>query len=410
MNVKGNMQALGRLLQHLGQRTRRSLQKPLGVDAYYFFRLSAFGATAVLPLLGAGSVNPRLPPRRVVGLLAVAAAFHAFAYVHNDVCDLEIDRTQPRRSFYPLVRGAITPRAALAVALACVPLAFGLHKLLVAPPLTPSVSRLPFRAFVPSLSRLPFRVFAPSLSRFSRRSFRVFRDPNPPTHLALAFALMAAYNHWGKRCPLPPLTDLVQAVGWAALLRYGAAAERLALAGERREPRLTKLLVAYELLLIMMVNGLHGALRDLANDIASGARTTAILFGARVGADGALQVPPALVVYAALLQTPLLALPLWGAAANLAGHGPRARLASALGVAVVEGATLALLLAARRGVSTELGMAHLVLVLSAPIALVAPGLAPHVLAPLLAAHIVPLPSNSMTYDALRWALGVSAPR
>ena len=28
---------------------------------------------------------------------------------------------------------------------------------------------------------------------------------------------MTAYNVWGKRCPIPPLTDLVQAVGWAAL-------------------------------------------------------------------------------------------------------------------------------------------------------------------------------------------------
>jgi hypothetical protein len=55
-------------------------------------------------------------------------------------------------------------------------------------------------------------------------------------------------------------------------------------------------------------------------------------------------------------------------------------------------------------------MAHLVLVLSAPIALVAPGLAPHGLAALLAAHLAPLLSNSMTYDALRWALGARAPR
>jgi hypothetical protein len=171
------------------------------------------------------------------------------------------------------------------------------------------------------------------------------------------------------------------------------------------------LLAAYELLLILMVNGLHGALRDLANDAASGARTTAILFGARAAADGALHVPPALVAYAGLLQAALVALPLWAAAANLAGHGRRARLAAATGVAAVEGATLAVLAAARsRGVSTELGMAHLVLALSAPVALVAPGLAPPALAALLAAHLAPLLSNSMTYDALRWALGPGAPR
>lgn len=223
---------------------------------------------------------------------------------------------------------------------------------------------------------------------------------------------MAVYNRWGKRCPLPPLTDLVQALGWAALLRYGAAAEVRGHAGEwPAEGPLTALLVAYELLLILMVNGLHGALRDLANDAASGAQTTAILFGARAGADGSLQVPPALVAYAGLLQATMAALPLWAAAANLAGHDRRARAVAAAGVVAVEGATLAVLAAARsRGVSTELGMAHLVLVLSAPIALVAPGLAPHGLAALLAAHLAPLLSNSMTYDALRWALGASAPR
>jgi 4-hydroxybenzoate polyprenyltransferase len=362
----------------------------LAGDLYYFFRLSAFGATAVLPLLGAGSVNPRLPPRRVAGLLAVAAAFHAFAYVHNDVCDLPLDRTEPRRSFYPLVRGAISPPAALAVALACVPLAFALHELLVAP------------APPAALSRPHLRAFAPSPSRFSRRSFRTLRDPK--THLAVAFALMAAYNRWGKRCPLPPLTDLVQAVSWAALLRYGAAACP-SQPPAQPEAALTRLLAAYELLLILMVNGLHGALRDLANDAARGARTTAILFGARAGADGALYLPPALVAYAALLQTALAALPLWAAAANLASHGRRARLAAALGVAAVEGATLAVLAAGRRrGASTELGMAHLVLVLSAPVALVAPGLAPHGRAALIAAHLAPLLSNSMTYDALCWAM------
>lgn len=365
----------------------------LAGDLYYFFRLSAFGATAVLPLLGAGSVNPRLPPRRLAGLLAVAASFHAFAYVHNDLCDLAIDRTEPRRSFYPLVRGAISPRAARAVALAAVPLAFALHRLLVAPV---------------ALSRPHLRPSAPS--RFSRRSFRALRDPQ--THLALAFALMAVYNRWGKRCPLPPLTDLVQALGWAALLRYGAAVEARGPTGEQpAEGRLTALLAAYELLLILMVNGLHGALRDLANDAASGAQTTAILLGARAAADGSLHVPPALVAYAGLLQAAMAALPLWAAAANLAGHDRRARAVAAAGVVAVEGATMAVLAAARsRGVSTELGMAHLVLVLSAPIALIAPGLAPHGLAALLAAHLAPLLSNSMTYDALRWAFGARDPR
>jgi hypothetical protein len=101
-------------------------------DLYHFSRFSALGATAALPLLGAGSVSAQLTPRRATGLLAVASAFHLFAYLHNDICDLDLDRTQPRRRHYPLVRGAVQPELALGLALICVPLAFALHTRLVA--------------------------------------------------------------------------------------------------------------------------------------------------------------------------------------------------------------------------------------------------------------------------------------
>ncbi|NTV64297.1 MAG: UbiA family prenyltransferase, partial [Oscillochloris sp.] len=251
------------------------------LDAYRFFRFSASGATAVLPLLGAGSVCSQLEARRTLELLGVAAAFHAFAYVHNDVCDLAIDRTQPLRADYPLVRGAISPRAALTIALACVPTAFAIGRRDAAP------------------------------GRLS---------------LVGAFGLMAAYNRWGKACPFPPLTDLLQGAGWALLIAYGATAD-----GEV-PTRLTQLLLAYELLLILMVNGVHGALRDLENDQSCGAQTTAIMFGARQTAGG-MQLPPALLAYALLLQLALLALPIYAASQNLPGHQGGARLATGLGVA-----------------------------------------------------------------------------
>ena len=158
----------------------------------------------------------------------------------------------------------------------------------------------------------------------------------------------------------------------------------------------------------MMVNGLHGALRDLENDAAHGARTTAILFGARVAAGDELRVPPALVGYGLALQSLLLALPAWAVATNMAG---RERHAAAVWVGAVGAATLAVLVAAvRGGRTTEPGMAHLVLVLSAPVALVAPGLPPATGAMLLAAHLLPLLPNSLTYDALRWALGAARGR
>lgn len=326
-------------------------------DLYHFSRFSALGATAALPLLGAGSVTARLTLRRTAGLLAVATAFHLFAYLHNDVCDLDLDRTQPRRRHYPLVRGAVKPEVALGLAVACAPLAFALHAWLV----TPDV-------------RTPARGDA----RLS---------------LAAAFGALAIYNRWGKACPFPPLTDLAQALGWAALLRYGA------LATGHGPGALTRLLMAYEVLLILMVNGVHGALRDLENDAARGARTTALFLGARVE-EGRLRLSRALLVHIVTLQAALLALPLWYVATT-SGKGAGGVVALAAGTAL----TLARL--ARGGQAGDgAGMAHLVLLLSMPIAMVAPRLAPLPRLALLAAHLVPLLPNGATYAALRWLLGM----
>lgn len=334
--------------------------RQLALDLYRGLRLSASGASLVLPLLGAASAAGGLTGRRAARLLAVAGAFHAFAYVHNDVCDLEIDRTQPLRAAYPLVRGAIGPRAALAIAGACGAAAFALD----------GAGR--------------------GKGGGGRRAL-----------LAAALGLMGAYNQWGKRCPFPPLTDLAQGLGWAALIGYGAAA-----AGGR-PTRLTALLATYEVLLILMVNGVHGALRDLGNDAARGARTTAIMLGASERPGGGLAVPPALAAYALALQAALLALPLWGAAANVAGHGAGELRAARAGVGAVAALTAALLGAAARGGArpADVGMLHLILLLTAPVALAAPGMGRGARAATLLAHTLPLLANGMTYDALRWAVG-----
>ncbi|NNJ10302.1 UbiA family prenyltransferase [Chloroflexales bacterium ZM16-3] len=329
------------------------------LDIYRFFRFSAFGATAVLPLLGAGSVRPKLGWRRTLGMLGVAATFHAFAYVHNDVCDLEIDRSQPLRADYPLVRGDVSPQAAMAVAVGCVPLAF-------------------------------------AVDRWAADDRR--RDAPPGRlYLAAAFALMATYNRWGKACPFPPLTDLAQGAGWALLIAYGAAA-----AG-RPAGRLTSALMGYELLLILMVNGVHGALRDLGNDQVCGARTTAMMLGA-AETPGGLRMPPGLLAYALTLQVALLALPMWAAATNLGSYPAVPGGVAALGVSSIGGLTVALLAEAARGGArpADVGMLHLILLLSAPVALVTPGLGRPLRAATLLAHTLPLLANGMTYDALRW--------
>lgn len=330
-------------------------------DAYHTLRLSAFGATAALPLLGAAAADRKLDGRRAAALLGVAAVFHAFAYLHNDLCDLDLDRTQPLRAAYPLVRGALAPGQARVLALGCLPAAFVLDALASAP---------------------------------GRAGVRRAR-------LTAALALLAVYNRWGKRCPLPPLTDLVQALGWAALLAYGAAASG------RPDPPLLRLLIVYELALIMQVNGVHGSLRDLANDHARGARTTAIWLGARADPAGGLSVTPRLAAYALVLQCALVALPLAGLVVNLPAHDEAARQIAAAGVAATTGLSVATLAAAARGGArpADAGMLHLILILSTPLALVAPGMASTPRALLLLAHSLPLLANAMTYDALRWVLG-----
>jgi hypothetical protein len=58
---------------------------------------------------------------------------------------------------------------------------------------------------------------------------------------------------------------------------------------------------------VVIVNAVHGGLRDLRNDSARGMRTTAIAFGARVHGD-TVTVPPALRGLAWLLQAGLAGL------------------------------------------------------------------------------------------------------
>ncbi|NTW00781.1 MAG: UbiA family prenyltransferase [Oscillochloris sp.] len=362
-------------------------------------------------------MKPGLDTRRTLGLLGVAAAFHAFAYVHNDVCDLELDRTQPLRTEYPLVRGDISPRAALAVALACVPAAFGIDRWAIVdennvrPAESGKADLLSGGGFLKRSwhvlysnaenSAYPTKGFFPHHKGIQQENLDL-SDARPPDRiylLACAFALMAAYNRWGKICPFPPLTDLVQGAGWALLIAYGAAASG------HPASQLTQALIVYELLLILMVNGVHGSLRDLGNDQVCGARTTAIMLGAVATTDG-LQVAPGLLAYALLLQAALIALPMWVATENLASYCAAHGSLAAFGVSGISGLTTALLvMAARGGVRpTDVGMLHLILLLSAPVALVTPGLGRPLRVATLLTHTLPLLANGMTYDALRWVL------
>lgn len=222
-----------------------------------FIRFQAFSFAATLTLLGAVSTSPSLTAPRAAVLLAAALSFHIFSHVLNDYIDLPLDRWQRLRQSDPLVRGAVAHGVALWVALAQLPIALALTALL---------------------------------------------HPPVAAYLALlaAMLLLAVYDVWGKRVSFPPLTDLAQGAGWAMLVLYAALLTAIG------PTRLTAVVMLYIILEIVLTNGIHGSLRDLANDLAGGACTTAILFGARP-APGGLTYHRSLLCYGVALQVALAA-------------------------------------------------------------------------------------------------------
>jgi 4-hydroxybenzoate polyprenyltransferase len=229
----------------------------LAIEIARFCRFSVLGFSLLLPLAGAATVSRDVTAAQVAAMLAVALAFHIAGYVSNDVFDLALDRTEPLRAGSPLVRGLVPPRAAFAIAVLPVPLAVLLHRLAGGPPAAASM-------------------------------------------LLAGMALGLAYNAFGKRIPLPFVSDAIQSLAWIALALYGA------LTTGAPPTRALLWLVVSLFVYVMMVNGLHGGLRDLANDRRCGAKTTAILLGTRVDDDGRLLLPRRVAVYGVVLHVLML--------------------------------------------------------------------------------------------------------
>jgi len=322
-----------------------------------FVRLSALGTTLAVVLLGAASVAPSLPWRGAAVLVLVAVGSHVFIYVHNDVIDLPIDRGEPRRATSPLVRGAIGPRAALAIALGAVPVTLAV-------------------AAVGG------------------------GGPRALGSLAAALGLMAVYNLLGKRTAVPPALDVVQGLAWGALLLYGAAA---------RGPwtALTWWLFAFWTWFIVLANGVHGGLRDVANDFHAGARTTAIVLGARATPDGSVAIPRAIVVYARTLHWGLVALAVgaWAfAGLGYGGIGRAVTLVAVLALGWAGGRALAAAVGAGGDPETlrVVGTLHLLLLMSLPVALLLPWLRPGFRAVVVVGFVAPLAALGWMPDLVRW--------
>jgi 4-hydroxybenzoate polyprenyltransferase len=247
---------------------RRLWEVVLEIDR--FIRMHFVGFATVWCVLAAATAAGRLGPLELIPVLLAALCYHVYAYVLNDVVDLPVDRTHPDRQRDPLVRGAVRPGTALGFALLQVPLGFGV---------------------LWAVGAAPFAWAA----------------------LGAGFLLMTIYDVWGKRCPVPPLTDLAQGLGWGTLAYVGAG-----LVAD--EPSaLTHLLFAYGAGHILLINGIHGGIRDLGNDLARGSLTTAAFLGARPEA-GAVRSTRGVLVFTLVLQLGLAVLLVWPVWAGAYGH------------------------------------------------------------------------------------------
>lgn len=290
-------------------------------------RTSLLGVTIVFGLQGLASAGHRASAGDVAVTIVAAAAFHVTVYLWNDVVDLPIDRTVARRAKSPLVRGTISLGQAKAIVAVGAAAAIGVS---------------------------------------------ATQGPAAVAVMAAAIALIGAYDVWGKRAAFPPLTDAVQGLGWAALAWFGA----LAGGGGTRA---TLWLGAYLTISIVLINGVHGSIRDLANDARHSARTTALLLGAHVEPSGHHVLPRGLWVYALTLHVATVSLIVLG----LVDVGTAT--SSRVGAAVLAGAgcLVLLVLALARADSGDrawpVSFAYLVVMMLAPTLLVLE----HVRGPLL---------------------------
>lgn len=224
-------------------------------DLCLITRFSVINFSLLLPVLGALTTtrNSLLPSGQIIILIVVAMAFHLFAYIHNDILDLPIDRTESLRRDAPLVRGDLSQNQAAIIV----------------------------------IFQIPIAIFATYLGQGTTLAYWV---------LFAAFCLAAIYNIFGKKCRFPFLTDALLSLSCCTFSLYGAV-----MSGGVLTVR-TLILLGWFFLFAMMVNGIHGGLRDLENDFNSGARTTALYLNAKPILGGGMILSRAIIYYTYVIQ------------------------------------------------------------------------------------------------------------
>jgi hypothetical protein len=219
---------------------------------------------------------------------------------------------------------------------------------------------------------------------------------------------MTIYDLGGKRSIIPPLTDLALGLACGLMALYGA------LITHAGGTEFTGIVVVFVTLFVTMMNGVHGSLRDLDNDLASGMRSTAILFGTHQTTEG-LVIPRALRAYSLTLHALMVGVLLMPLGLNWFAYDTQALTITALAVISLNGAALLLGLESvrlppQRWKMIFAGTWQLVLILSSLLTLFAFYLDPQALVVISAAYILPTLSSGWLYTALGQATAHVAAR
>ncbi|MDO8752998.1 MAG: UbiA family prenyltransferase, partial [Anaerolineales bacterium] len=215
--------------------------------------LSRYAFTLLVPLMGAATVTPHQLPN-FISLLVIALVawgFHMTFYGFNDVTDYELDKVLGKKDDHPLVRGEMSRRTALTIAIA--------HTL---------------GAFIVEL-----------LSGTTLRLMLL---------LAIACGGVIVYDVFSKRNPFPPLTDAIEGVGFFALALYGAT--------KVGTPTTLSYIIALNFgIFINFITGSFLGIVDVKVDFKSGAHTTPIWFGTRpVDGSALAYIPLGLTIFGSL--------------------------------------------------------------------------------------------------------------
>lgn len=243
------------------QQTSQKKFQPMSV--FYLFKehvyLSRFAFTLFVPLVSAATITPtKLPELSTIFIIiAVTWGFHMTFYGFNDVTDYELDKVLGRKDDHPLVRGNMSRRTALIIAIA--------HTL---------------GAFV--------------IEILSGTTIQLL------ILLAIACGGVIIYDVFSKKNSFPLLTDAIEGIGFVALSLYGAT--------KVGNPSALSFILAINFgIFLNFITGSFLGIVDVVGDLKGGAFTTPIWFGTKPVKDSPLPyIPRSLSIFGALQVFALL--------------------------------------------------------------------------------------------------------